>query len=127
MTTLTRSQIGGLECEIISEAVRDIEDVLQQMGVNPANVGFIARIRSPIGRIKHLTEQVDPNVDNVVKLEGLRKVPALRVVDELEGRIDPAEPFLKALIATRDQTIPTINIDLGRPSDSEPPTSGDAA
>lgn len=118
MSTLTRSQIGGLECEIISEAVRDIEDVLQQMGVNPANVGFIARIRSPIGRIKHLTEQVDPTVDNVVKLEGLRKVPALRVVDELQGRIDPAEPFLKAMLATRDQTIPTINID--RPCDSEP-------
>jgi hypothetical protein len=124
--TLTRAQIGDLERERIAEALRDIEDVLQQMGVEPKLIGFIHRIRRPVRSIASTIELTDAETDNVVKLEGLRKAPTLRIVDGIEAsRIDPAEPFLKAMLATNGAAYPKVNdtiptADLGRPSDSEP-------
>lgn len=134
-----RAQIGDLERERIAEALRDIEDVLQQMGVEPKLKGFIGRIRRPVRSIASTIELTDAETDNVVKLEGLRKLPTLRIVDGIEAsRIDPMEGALKAALKSAgltDETIPTIGglfhpADLGRPSDSEAPSEtspGDTA
>jgi hypothetical protein len=107
-----RAQIGDLERNRIAEALRDIEDVLQQMGVEPKLMGFIGRIRKPARIIAHTCDLPDPEPefsDNVVRLEGLRKAPAIRLAAERieASRVDPLEAGVKAMLEAAGQTEPT--------------------
>jgi hypothetical protein len=64
-------QIGSLERDLIAGAIRDIEDVVQQMAVEPRLAGFGERISRAARRLEWLAKPATEFGERVTDLDAL--------------------------------------------------------